>query len=180
MKELKLKKLHLLNLVFVILLMLGGCVSVGKYSLDKSPSEDTKSFANVEVGKIEIGVTKDKLEPETILELRSAIIEAIQKKNIYQQVAAELGIDEGTLLIKCKIVELDNGSRFLRWLIRAGKAYLETSCQFINKKTNKVISSGTFTGEIQGGFFGGAADQEEMSKSVADAIARFLKKGGSL
>ena len=178
MLELKLKNLLSLNILLIIILVLGGC-SMGKYSLNRIPSEDTKSFVQVEVGQVEVGLTKDELDPETIFDLRSEIIKAIQKKKIYQQVAAELGIDEGTLLIKCKIIELDNGSQFLRWLIGmgAGKAYLETSCQFINKKTNKVISSGTFTGEIKGGFFGGSANQESMSKFIAAAVARFLKKG---
>lgn len=178
MSKMKLKKIFMLNLFIIILIISSGCVSMGKYSLDKVPSEDTKSFKNIEVSQIEAGVTKDELNPETIIDLRTAIIEAIQKKDIYEKVEAELGIAEGVLQIKCKIIELDNGSQFLRWLVGrfGGKAYLETTCQFINKNTGKIIASGTFSGEITGGFFGGSANQETMSKYVAAAIARFLKK----
>lgn len=177
MNAFKMRKLLLLNVLLSMMLFLGGCATMGKYSLDKYPTEDTKAFLKVEVAEVEVGITKDELEPETVAELRSAIMEAIMKKNLYQEVAAELGMEEGTLLIECKIIELDNGSQFLRWLIGAGKAYLETSCQFINKDTNTVFASGVFTGEIKGGAFGGSPDQEKMSMYVGEAVARFLKKG---
>ncbi|NOX88459.1 MAG: DUF4410 domain-containing protein [Calditrichaeota bacterium] len=176
---LKFKSLLLLNVFLISLLILGGCATMGRYSLDYPPTESTRSYVNIEVAPIEVGITKDELDPATVSELRYAIIEKVQRLGIYQKVQAEPISDDRTLLIKCKIYELDNGSQFLRWLLGwgAGKAYMETLCQFIDKKTNKVISSGTFSGEIRGGFFGGSADQEKMAKDVAGAIARFLKKG---
>lgn len=179
MESVRSKRLLSLSFLVIILLIFIGCASMGKYSLEKPPVEDVKSFINIEVNKVEVGITKDELNPETVTDLRAAIIEAIQKKKIYEQIGPELDVEEGTLVINCKIIELDNGSKFLRWLLGmgAGKAYLETACQFSDKKTGRVIASGTFTGEIRGGFFGGSADQEKMAKYVAEAVARFLKKG---
>ena len=179
MKKIIIDRITKIILIFVILLSFVGCAQMGKYSISKPPVQDTKYFKNVEVSKIEVGLTTDEIDNDTTYELRSAIIESIQKKNIYQQVLNELDNDEDALKIECKIIELDNGDQFIRWLLGMGigKAHLDVSCKFINKKTNQVFASGTFTGEISGGIFGGEADQKLMSKFVAEAIARFLKKG---
>jgi hypothetical protein len=156
-----------------------GCAQMGKYSLAKPPAKDTREFVSVEVQEVEVGLTKDELEPETQADLRMAIIEAIQKAKIYEKVGMETEDVDQVITIESKIVELDAGSQFLRWFLGfgAGKAYMEVACKFLDKETGEVIATGTFTGEIKGGFFGGSADQETMSKYVAEAVARFLKKG---
>ncbi len=72
------KNFRLSFLLPISILFLGGCAGPGKYVLTSKPTQDTKAFKNVEVAKVEVGITKDELDPETTTELRMAIIEQIK------------------------------------------------------------------------------------------------------
>jgi len=178
MKSSRILRLAAVAAVLTVIFSLFGCAP-GKYSLTGVPSEQTNTFRNVEVAPVEVGATTDEVDAETPMELRTAIIEAIQKKKMYETVVPELANDETAIRIESKIIELENGSQFGRWLIGGwgGKAYMEVSCRFINKASGKEFADGTFSGEISGGFFGGSPNQSNMSKQVASAVVKFLKKG---
>ena len=181
------KKQRFKNLITIIcsvvILSFFGCAPVAKYGLMiNQPTENTYSFKVVEVNKVEVGVTTDEVSPETLIDLRSFIIEEIKKKKIYQQVVEEYDLTNGAEVIQIdtKITDFKKGSRFLRSLLGifgAGIATLDAQCRFINKDTNKVFADGTFIAELTVGFFGGAANPTEMSKQVARAVAKFLNKG---
>ena len=98
---------------------------------------------------------------------------------MYQEVSTELDGQEDAIGIACRIREFNKGSQFVRWFVSfgAGKGHLDVDCDFVEKSRNNVFASGSFTGQIQGGFFGGALNEESLSKHVARQIARFLKKG---
>jgi len=165
--------------IFIFLSNFLGCAA-GKYSLVNPPSDKTESFQAVEVGKIDVGATNDEVQPEIPIELRSLIVEEIHKKNIYQQVLEENDFNDSVIKVDAKIIQFNKGSQFTRWavgILGAGKAVLDVECKFINKETNDVFAQGIFTAEVKNGIFGGTANQKNMSKDVAKAIARFLKKG---
>ncbi|GEM_PF-2202775 len=168
---------RVLILAFAAAFLAMGCAP--SYVLKAPPTTDTKSFKNVEVTKVEVGVTESELEPETALELRTAIIEQVQEKKIYENVAIVLEAEDSILQIQPTIAIFDKGSRTARYFIGfgAGKARYEVFCKFINKNTQKVIAEGTFKAEIKGGLFGGGTNQKTMSEDVARKIAMFLKKG---
>ncbi len=175
-KQIKNKYFIIFSLITLIYLM-SGCAP-GKYVLTNPPTNDTRNFKNVEVAKVEVGITESELDPEIPIELRTAIMEEIQKKGIYKNIAAELDVDESTLQIQPKIIEFDKGSQAARYLVGfgAGKAHLDVQCKFINKETEKVFAEGTFTAFVSGGFFGGSTNQKTMSKNVAIQIVKFLQK----
>jgi len=168
---------RVLILAFAAMVLVTGCAP--SYVLKAPPTADTKSFKNVEVAKVEVGVTESELEPETPLELRTAIIEQVQKKKLYEKVAAEFDLRESTLLIQPKIAQFDKGSRTARYFIGfgAGKARYEVICKFVNKTTQEMIAEGTFKAEVKRGLFGGGTNQKTMSESIAMQVAQFLKKG---
>ncbi|MCX6601729.1 MAG: DUF4410 domain-containing protein [bacterium] len=168
-----------LGLVFVVSALVVGCAAPGKYVMKNPPTTDVKRFGSVEVASVSTGITEDELDPATATELRSAIIAAIQKEAMYGKVAPEVDMSEATLQIQPRIVQFDRGSRTARYLVGfgAGKAHLDVECKFVDKETQRVIAEGTFIAEIAGGLFGGASDQEMMSKNVAKQVAKFLKKG---
>lgn len=173
----KLMGMVIIQLILIVFLL--SCASGPyKYSLTGSPTEQTKSFKGIEVDKVEVGITESELDLETPIELRTAIIDEVQKTGKYAKVAPELTSEEGVIQIESKIVEFDEGSQGARWIgFGMGKAHLDVICQFKNKKTGEVFATGTFIGEIKGGWFGGTANQKKMSEYVAKAVAKFLKKG---
>lgn len=179
MEQSTIRRLALLILFFVVSTSFLGCAQIGRYSLIESPSKRTDSFQNCEVGEVTVGITQDELNPETLIDLRMAIIDAINKKRIYQSVMSEFKEVERAIRIECNIVVFDKGNQFARWFIGwgVGQATLEVSCKFIDKEQGTTFASGGFTGVINGGFFGGTADQKILSKLVANAVAKFLKKG---
>jgi hypothetical protein len=165
--------------IIMTIVLIAGCAAPGRYVIENPPTKATRSFTNIEVAKVEVGITKDELEPETQAELRTQIIEEIQKKEIFQKVAAEFDLQDGTLQIQPKIIEFSKGNQALRYFISfgAGKAHMDVECKFINKETGDVIAKGKFIGELSGGFFGGSAGQDKIGSYVARHIADFLKKG---
>ena len=166
------------SIFIIIVFVLVGCAK-SRYLIYMSPTVNLKSFVNIEVSAIELESQRLNVEIPTLYILRHEIIKAIQKSNMYQKVANEIDTYRGTLLIKCKIVEFDKGNRVLRYFIGmgAGKAYLKSICLFYNKENGQLIATGTFSGEIESGFFGGSVDQNEMVGAIVKAIVLFLKKG---
>ncbi|MFH1221272.1 MAG: DUF4410 domain-containing protein [Candidatus Eisenbacteria bacterium] len=177
MASLTFKRL-VLGAALVLAVALIGCAPMGKYQLIKFPTESAATFRNVEVGTVEAGVTEDDLEPGTPSELRLAIIKAVERTKMYEKVGSDLAGASQTIMIKPKIVEMNNGSQFLRWLIGfgVGKAHMEVTCQFVDTATGSVFATGSFTGEIKAGLFGGLSNQGKLSGQVAGAIASFLRK----
>lgn len=173
------RKSNRISFLFAIMVFFVGCATPGKYVLKNSPTTNPKSFKNIEVTKVEVGITESELEPETPIDLRTVIIQEIQKKKLFEQVASEFGVDEATLQIQPKIVQFDKGSQAARYFLGfgAGKAHLDVDCKFVNKTTQETIAEGTFVAELKGGFFGGSANQKSMSQNVAKQVVKFLKKG---
>jgi hypothetical protein len=169
---------RIFHLLLVTTVLMVGCAPAN-YILKGPPTENTRSFKNIEVAKVEVGITESELDPETPLELRRAIIEEIQKTEVFSQVTFELDSSESTIQIQPRIVEFDKGSQAARYLIGfgAGKAHLDVECTFINKEMQTVIAEGTFKTEVGGGWFGGSADPKSMSEDVAKEIAKFLEEG---
>lgn len=166
--------------VFIILIfyLIISCAShTGKYVLSSYPSENINSFKIVEVAKVELGETKDELDPEIPNVFQLAIWSEIQKTAIFDTVSfGEFDKEERTIRIECKIIEFDEGSDVARILIGggAGKAFLDVSCKFINKRTKKVFAEGIFKGIIRGDF-SAAAIQAILALDVAESIVEFIK-----
>ncbi len=166
------------TVLILSIIVLSGCGSIGVYSLLEESNANLHSYNTVEILEVENGITTDKIAPKTKSRIRESIQENIKIWRLYDNVVFNTSASENTLQIKCKIVELDNGSEFLRFLISlgVGKAFLKTNCEFIDKKKNEIIYSGEFTGVIRGGFFGASADQKIMAKYVGEAVSDFLRK----
>lgn len=155
-----------------------GCGSTGVYSVLEESESNLRSYNIVEILDVESGKTTDQIDEETPLQIRESIKTNIKTWRLFDDIVFDSQIEKNTLQIKCKIVELDNGSEFLRFLISlgVGKAYLKTKCEFIDKEKNQVIYSGEFSGEMRGGLLGAKADQKVMARYVGEAVAEFLRK----
>lgn len=173
------KRLWISVLVLSSMSISWGCASSGNYSLGVLTA-NPHQFGRVEVEEVQVGATTHELKSQTPWVLRILIIYAIQQENLYQEVSTELDGQEDAIGIACRVREFNNGSQFARWVssgLGPGKGHLDVDCDFIEKSSSNVFASGSFTGQIQGGFLGGASNEESLSKHVARQIARFLKKG---
>jgi len=175
------QKYNCLNLI-LLFFALSGCGSVGVYSLLEESDSNLRSYNTIEILEIESGETTDIIERGTKSQIRESIKTNVKTWRLFDNVVFNTPTTKNTLQIKCKIVELDNGSEFLRFVISlgVGKAYLKTHCEFIDKEKNEVINSGEFSGEMRGGLFGSSADQKVMAKYVGEAVSDFLRKGNSV
>jgi hypothetical protein len=173
----KINLIVVLAIVFSFILL--GCAAPQRYRLKSPPTDKTKSFKTVVVSKVETGITESELEPETMIQLRNAILDEVMETKIYEKVAFECEETAMTLEIQPKVVEFDKGSRTARYLVGfgAGKGHLDVECKFLNRETQTVIAEGTFITELKGGLFGGGTNQQKMSQQIGEQVARFLKKG---
>lgn len=168
-----------IRVVFVLMYFtFTGCGSTGVYSVMEESESNLRSYNTVEILDVESEKTTDHIQEGTPSQIRESIKTNIKTWRLYDDVVFDSQLKENTLQIRCKIVELDNGSEFLRFLIGlgVGKAYLKTKCEFIDKERNQVIYSGEFSGEMRGGLLGAKADQKVMAKYVGEAVTDFLRK----
>jgi len=166
-------------LVFCLLTISTGCATRGTYDITTMPTPPAPTFRSISVSEVRVGVTTDTLDLTAPVVLRDAIVTALLDAKRYDGVSTNGGADDGTLRIDCTIVDFDRGSQLSRWLIgRFGsKAHLDASCRFTESPSDQLYAEGTFSGEVQGGLFGGSANLERMSKDLASAINRFLQRG---
>ena len=159
------------------LVSITSCTTTGYYNLDKLP--ENKTYENIEITDVIVESTKDAVKKETPEILQEQIILNINKNILSDSVSTSLSNNYNTLQIKPKIVDLNNGSQFKRYLFgrlsSSAKAKLGVYCSFVEKKSQKEISRGIFEGYIKGGFFGGSPNQKTMSKFVSDEIVDFLQ-----
>jgi hypothetical protein len=166
--------------VLMAAVLVAGCAAPNKYVMNNPPTTDVHRFASIEVAPVTTDdITKYDVSPITPAILRTAIIAEIQKVGIYRNVGLEFDYSEAVLQVQPKIVQFVKGDRAERYFVGfgAGKAHLDVVCRFVNKETQSLIAEGIFTAEVEGGMFGGDADQQTMAENVAGQVAKFLKKG---
>ena len=134
MKARHLSTIKKVGILFVILISLTGCGRRKTHLVSDATMKEIQSFKYVEVREITVGSTTDELSDDTTINLRAAIIAALQQKGNYQKVAAKIDQDEDVLVIESKIVEFCNGSIIT-------DPHLDVSCTFIKKKTNQILAT---------------------------------------
>lgn len=154
------------------------CTPASRYSVTMAPTAPTTSFRTISVGSVGVGVTTDTLDATAPAVVRDAIAEQMRDSDRFEQVSLD-GAQDAALLIDCEIVEFVRGNQASRWLLgRFGsKARLDAHCRFVDAPARRLVAEGTFTGEVQGGWFGGSANIDNMSKDLAKAVRKFLEKG---
>ena len=179
-------------------LALSGCATASGYELTSPPRTNPNRFTAVDVAPVAFdSVPAQAVCPvtdsppdtasncpqqaadELATAIRRGIVDGLTGSGDLALVVAELDPGPGALLISCAVLQFDEGSRTLRYLVGmgAGKAVLRLTCRFTDLDDDAPYAEGVFRAELKGGLFGGAADGQAMGKQVGEAIRDFLRTG---
>ncbi len=171
--------MRLSSLVLVALLSVGsaGCAKTGSVT-EKTPVADLGAYGSAAVAVDVPPTVKNAAQHQSTL--TNALVERLRSKR-FDVVAS----DGAALLVKVKVVDLDEGSQLARGLNAGGESKVALSVELVDAKQSKPVGSFDVTGNssknthtsINGLDTGAIEDTTSRAlEAAADQIAEFLEQ----
>lgn len=136
-------------LVFIIFVNCG--LNTGSYVITQQPTKKLSDFQYIEIA--EVGIQNnmiDNIDSRISVELRTLIVEQLEKGKIYKKVSyIETEETKDVLKLELEITKFNKGNKTARLFFGfwgAGKAEMMVHCKCFDKLSNSLISEADISG----------------------------------
>jgi hypothetical protein len=167
----------ILGLSLLVVALLTGCASSGKYTMYQPVSTKLSQYKNVTI-QVESAVQPEPEHMDEYLkQLGDSIAVKLRDRKLFAQINSTSDTNADAALrihvFITKVHDVDVGRR-ISWGVMAGSAVTEANVKLVEEPVDKVIGTGEVTGQSSNGtIFSGTTPQ--AVEQMADAVVKLVQ-----